>query len=113
MFGNVRTAAAVLGALVIPGAGLAGNLEVAVLEGNTIVHYWAEPGKPRNRGGAIAKPAAGNGSLIQDRSGNLQILVREPAGVARYWAEPGKEWKRTEVVTKNAGGTASLVQRTP
>lgn len=82
-------------------AGSHGNLEVVVLEGAELVHYWldgANASGPWNQGATITNRATSAGSLIQSsfgaptvfnpqRHGNLEVIALEGIDLVHYWRD--------------------------
>ena len=81
-----------------------GNLEVVALEGSSLVHYWAVPGKAWNRDAVITENATGPGSIAVGRTGNLEVVVLEGSRLVHYWAVPGKAWNRARSSPSKATG---------
>jgi hypothetical protein len=103
------------------GTGSHGNFEVAVLEGNQLVHYWhdsANPGSNWRRGQVISAQATGPGSLIQSDfgtgpHGNFEVAVLEGNQLVHYWHDSSNQnlpWQRAKVITAKATGPGSLIQ---
>jgi hypothetical protein len=71
-----------------------GNMELVVLEGNQIVHYWHDSSKPTsrwNRGEVISTQATGPACLIQSdfrpgsgEHGNMELVVLEGSNLVHY-----------------------------
>lgn len=110
-----------------------GNLEVVVLEGRTLQHYYRDHSKsdhPWHKGGAITENAYQNGpgTLLQstyvdkpDEPGNFELVVfhrsqesGEAAGTLTHWwrdnATKGNPWQKTVDITDKAIGPGSIIQ---
>src|SRR6185369_8449415 len=74
-----------------------GNFEVVVLEGKELVHYWATPGKPYNRGAVISEKATGTPSIVQGSAGIMEVVVQEGSELVHYWFTKG--WHRGGVIS--------------
>jgi hypothetical protein len=85
---------------------------VVAREGDDLVHYWAEPGKPWGRGRVITRKATGPGSIMQAVDGNFQVLVLEGNNLVHYWAVPGSEWKSGSLISQKASGPGWSAQMT-
>jgi hypothetical protein len=100
-----------------------GNLEVVVLEGRNLVHYWRDSVDldSWHGGDIITRNATGPGSLWQstscshsDARCNLEAVVlegRELVHYSRDGAVPGP-WRRAGVVTARATGPGSAIEST-
>ena len=85
--------------------GKLGNFEIAVLEGNNLVHHFIDTsdfskGWQRGGEGVISDRATGPGSLIQSslgKSGNFEIAVPEGNNLVHYFIDTSdfsKGWQR-------------------
>jgi hypothetical protein len=88
-------------------------LEVVVLEGNQLVHYWhdsATPGSEWQRGQIISAQAMGPGSLIAadfgtGPHGNFEVAVLEGNQLVHYWHDSSNQslpWQRAKVISAQA-----------
>jgi hypothetical protein len=107
-------------------AGGWGNLEVVVLEGRNLVHYWhdsADLASAWHQALAISTNATGPGCLIQSTfkdagatHGNLEAVVPEGDTLWHYWhnsAQPDAAWQRDpNPISQQASGAGCLIQST-
>lgn len=94
----------------VPEPGVADSMDVVVLEGKSLVRYWAEPRKPWNRAGVITENATGPGWIFQDMSRTLQVVVPESNNLVHYRLVPDTGWDRAGVITTKATGPGSITQ---
>jgi len=110
------------GGIVIPGStgaasmiqnSLNGNLEVVVLFGTELRHFWRENGKWKP-GVTITDKATGPASMIQSSfSNNLELVVPEGRNLVLYWqdsSDPNPNWKFGRIISDRATGPAGFVQ---
>jgi hypothetical protein len=100
-----------------------GNMELVVLEGNQIVHYWHDSSKPTsrwNRGEVISTQATGPACLIQSdfrpgsgEHGNMELVVLEGSNLVHYShdsSQPTSPWQRGQVISSSASGPGCILQ---
>ncbi|KAL5354910.1 hypothetical protein ACLOAV_001001 [Pseudogymnoascus australis] len=93
------------------------NLELVVLQGTDMVHYWRDnEGKWHPTAVAITSRASGSGSLIQNTSGtrgNFELIVREDNELYHFYRDNSNSaipWHRCRVITNRATARGALVQ---
>jgi len=100
-----------------------GNIEVMVLEGSNLVHYWHDSGNmkaPWQRAEVISSQATGPACFIQSNlrtgsseHGNFELVVLEGSDLVRYWHDNSNmrsPWQRAEVITSRATGPGCIMQ---
>jgi hypothetical protein len=99
-----------------------GNLEVVVVEGNDLVHYWCaiQQGKYANwqRGGVITSDATGPGCIIQSDfgggdHGNFEVVALEGTNLVHYWhdnSNVASPWQRGATITSKATAAGCIIQ---
>src|SRR5438067_847925 len=100
-----------------------GNMEIMVLEGSNLVHYWHDSGNmkaPWQRAEVISSQATGPACLIQSNlrtgsseHGNFELVVLESSNLVRYWHDNSNmksPWQRGEVITNRATGPGCIIQ---
>jgi hypothetical protein len=104
-------------------SGNPGNLEIVVLEGNQLVHYWHPNSEAKlawRRSQVITKTATGPGCLIQSsfgteagKPGNLEVVVPEGNQLVHYWHDssaPNSPWHHGLVFGSGVRGRPSFIQ---
>jgi hypothetical protein len=100
-----------------------GNLEVVVLEGRNLVHYWRDSVNPGSwhRGDVVTRNATGPGSLWEsgfcsepDAHCNLEVVVLEGRDLVHYWRDLAGlgPWRRGGVITTRATGPGAAIEST-
>jgi hypothetical protein len=92
------------------------NLEVVVLEGTNLRHYYRD-GAGWHRGDVVTNRATGPACLIQTTYwGNLELVVLEGSNLVHYWRDesetPIMRWRFGGIVTNRATGPAGFYQGT-
>jgi hypothetical protein len=100
-----------------------GNMELMVLEGSNLVHYWHDSGNmkaPWQRAEVISSQATGPACFIQSNQrtgssehGNFELVVLEGSDLVRYWHDSSNmksPWQRGEVITSRATGPGCIIQ---
>jgi hypothetical protein len=91
-----------------------GNLEVVVLHGQELRHYWRDAAG-WHPGPVITRRASGPACLIQSTYwGNLELVVLEGSDLVHYWRDeseaPVMKWLWGGVITSRATGPAGFTQ---
>jgi len=96
-----------------------GNLELIVLEGGVLAHYYranADPVHPWYRTTAFGGPATSAPSLIQSNfggRGNFELVVREGDQLRHYWRDnddPTLPWYQGALFGSKASSAPALIQ---
>lgn len=99
-----------------------GNLEVVVLEGRDLVHYWCAIRQGTyadwHRAHVVTGSASAPGCIIQsdfrsDDHGNFEVVVLEGSELVHYWhdnSDPGSAWHRGAVITAAATDAGCIMQ---
>ncbi len=100
-------------------SGSRNNFEVAVLEGNQLVHYSKDHAKNEWRKvSVITDVATSAGWIIQSRvsdsllHGNFEVVVCEGNQLIHYWkdnSDPGTSWRRGQVITRKASNQGCII----
>lgn len=104
-----------------------GNLEVVVLEGSNLQHYYYDSLNPSagwQPGQIITIHATGAGSITQsnfgidnnlDIPGNFEVVVLEGSNLVHYRhdnSDPGLPWSQGKVISRVATGLGTMIQST-
>jgi hypothetical protein len=105
-----------------------GVLEVLVLEGANIIHYYENsPGGGFSQGGSFSTQATGSPSFIQGNlgkagsNGNFEAVILEGGNLVHYWRDNSSAplggttggpypWTRTDIITSSAAGPGTIIQ---
>ena len=98
-----------------------GNLELVVLESNSLVHYERHSNDPTGawqRVGSVTDRATGRGSIIRSdyvdsEHEHFELVVLEGTDLVHYWRDhtvPGGAWNRGLTVTGSASSPGCLIQ---
>jgi hypothetical protein len=98
-----------------------GDLEVVVLESNSLVHYTrpsGDPLMPFSRQNAVTTKATGAGCLIVSERWtgtrrNYDLVVLEGTELVHYWtdnADSPPKWNRAQVITSQATGPGCIIE---
>jgi hypothetical protein len=96
------------------GASDNGNLNVVVLEGQNLVHYWCDRSRTWQKGAVITTHATGPGSIIQIEGApespvdNFEVIVVEDSTILAHYSRdnssPTNAWVRRENISEFAIG---------
>jgi len=101
-----------------------GNLEVLVLEGNNVVHYYLDSSTNQWEGptATISTQSTGAPAFIQSdfsqssgSHGNFEALILEGNNLVYYYRDnsaAGFPWHRVDIITSKATGPGSIIQST-
>ena len=99
-----------------------GHLEVIVLEGKNLVHYWIDNTSSNRQWNKDPNPitanATGSGCVIQSSykdangHGRFDVVVLEGKNLVHYWSDStaNPPWRRGQVITANAVSAGCMIQ---